>query len=122
MKKVPLLQSLDEVDLARLADELTSSFFVDSSYIIRQGDSGDTFYIISEGEALITTYFFVFVHDGILHFNYSTKKSGEDGPVLAKLGPGDYFGEMALLGDDTRQENLFDISVCANFELNFITG
>ena len=52
--------------------------------IFRQGDLGDRIYIISRGKAEV-------VHD----------EGGREIP-LALLGPGEYFGEMALLNQTTR--------------------
>ncbi len=48
--------------------------------IVREGDSGDRFYIVAEGELDV---------------------SQEDAP-LTSLGAGDYFGEIALLRDTAR--------------------
>lgn len=53
--------------------------FAAGEQIIRQGDDAVGFYLIVEGSAEV--------------------RSG--GTVLARLGPGDYFGEMALLLEDT---------------------
>lgn len=53
--------------------------FAAGEQIIRQGDDAVGFYLIVEGSAEV--------------------RSG--GAVLARLGPGDYFGEMALLLENT---------------------
>ena len=53
--------------------------FATGEQIIRRGDDAVAFYLIVEGSAEV--------------------RSGET--VLARLGPGDYFGEMALLLEDT---------------------
>ena len=53
--------------------------FAAGEQIIRQGDDAVGFYLIVEGSAEV--------------------RSG--GAVLAQLGPGDYFGEMALLLENT---------------------
>jgi NADH dehydrogenase len=52
--------------------------------IFRQGDLGDRIYIISRGRAEVV------------------RNEGDDELSLALLGPGEYFGEMALLNQTTR--------------------
>ncbi len=56
---------------------------------MRQGASGDTFYIISEGKVRVT-------------------QKGENGKEeqIPTLGNGDYFGEQALLKTDVRTANV----------------
>lgn len=58
--------------LDALADEITVSA---GRELIRQGELGREFIIIEEGEAAVT----------------------RDGEPVASLGPGDHFGELALL-------------------------
>jgi CRP-like cAMP-binding protein len=50
------------------------------SVIVKQGDAGDRFYLVAEGELEVT----------------------QDGTTIGQLGPGDYFGEIALLRDVAR--------------------
>jgi len=52
--------------------------------VFRQGDRGDALYLIRSGQADVVA-----------------TRNGE-GRVLRQLGPGDYFGEIALLGKATR--------------------
>jgi len=54
--------------------------------IIRQGDPGDYFYIVRDGRCSVTR----------------TTKGRPDGIRLAELGPGDGFGEEALISDSPR--------------------
>ncbi|WP_070988716.1 cyclic nucleotide-binding domain-containing protein [Halofilum ochraceum] len=54
--------------------------------VIRQGESGDYFYIIREGRCLVTR----------------ATKAKPDGIRLAELGQGDSFGEEALISDKER--------------------
>lgn len=70
---------LDEID--RLADEVHVAA---GKTVMRQGDLGQEFAVISEGEADVV----------------------KDGKVVATLGPGAYFGEVALLDAVTRTASI----------------
>ncbi|KAM8743044.1 cGMP-dependent protein kinase 1-like isoform 1-T1 [Acanthopagrus schlegelii] len=86
LRSVPSFQSLPEDILSKLADVLEETHYSDSDYIIRQGATGDTFFIISEGQVKI-----------------SQQNSGSDEQVPVKtLSKGDWFGEQALKGEDVR--------------------
>jgi CRP-like cAMP-binding protein len=54
--------------------------------VIRQGDGGDYFYIIRDGRCLVTR----------------ATRAKPEGVRLAELGPGDSFGEEALISDKER--------------------
>ena len=58
--------------------------------VIRQGDAGDYFYIIRDGRCLVTR----------------TTKTKPDGVKLAELGPGDSFGEEALISNKERNATI----------------
>ncbi len=67
----------DLAEIDRLADEV---HVLAGRTVIRQGDLGQEFALIVSGEADIV----------------------KDGEIVATLGPGDYFGEVALLDSITR--------------------
>jgi len=58
--------------------------------VIRQGDAGDYFYIIREGRCRVTR----------------ATKARPDGVRLAELGPGDSFGEEALISEKARNATI----------------
>jgi CRP-like cAMP-binding protein len=72
------------------------------SVIVRQGEPGDSFFVIAEGEVQIE------------------RSAADDGEpqVIAMLGAGDYFGELALLNDEPRNASVVAASVCRTFELS----
>src|ERR687897_748410 len=77
---VPLFKSLSKKELelvARQADEVDVQA---GKVLAKQGDLGDTFFVIESGAAEVT----------------------RDGGHVADLGPGDFFGEIALLEADRR--------------------
>jgi CRP-like cAMP-binding protein len=79
--RVPLLSGLDGKELKRLAEVFTERAFAAGDVVVRQGDErGIGFFVITEGTARVSA-------------------NGKD---LAVLGPGDHFGEIALIGDRVR--------------------
>ncbi|MGH0180783.1 UNVERIFIED_CONTAM: hypothetical protein FKN15_019051 [Acipenser sinensis] len=86
LRSVPSLQELQEDVLSKLADVLEETHYDEGDYIIRQGASGDTFFIISKGKVSVT----------------QQKVANEDPVFLCTLSRGDWFGEQALKGEDVR--------------------
>lgn len=87
-----LTESLSKTEISRIADALIEKTFRDGEYAVRQGDNGDEFFIIAEGNARVF------------------KSYGDDDHVdLAKLGPGDFFGELALITDNPRAANVTSV-------------
>jgi CRP/FNR family transcriptional regulator, cyclic AMP receptor protein len=87
----PLFAPLDCHDRERVIWRMTISSFDLGAVIVRQGDTATAFYLILSGEVEVT------------------HTAGADGcatTVLATLGPGDVFGEMALLDDGTRSSSV----------------
>ena len=77
---VPLFESLSDDELA----ELTGWFHVQHAgeglRLVGEGAPGYTFFVLGDGSATVTV----------------------DGQRLALLGPGDFFGEVAILGAGRR--------------------
>jgi len=90
LKIVPLLSTLPPSVLAKISDVLEVEIYNKGDYIVREGTSGDTFYIISDGSVKVT------------------KKSEKDlkEEQIRTLTKGDYFGEQALLKTDLRTANV----------------
>jgi CRP/FNR family cyclic AMP-dependent transcriptional regulator len=77
---VPLFADLDRRELQGLANTMKERTFQPGSTIATEGQSGVGFFVIAEGTANVS-------------------RGGES---LATLGPGDYFGEIALIDDGLR--------------------
>jgi MFS family permease len=77
---IPIFAPLAGATLEHLAGRLVPVVADPGTEVIRQGTVGDRFYVVVEGELGVSV----------------------DGTVLPALGPGDYFGEIALLRDVPR--------------------
>lgn len=66
---------MDRFDRLRLADAFETKEYEKGDVIVKQGEKGDQFFVIEEGEAVVT----------------------KDGAVVNSLKPGSYFGELAVL-------------------------
>ncbi|XP_024913314.1 cGMP-dependent protein kinase 1 isoform X2 [Cynoglossus semilaevis] len=90
LRSVPSFQPLSEETLSKLADVMEETHYDEGEYIIRQGATGDTFFIISKGKV-----------------NVTQESSANQEPVhLRELARGDWFGERALQGEDIRTANV----------------
>ncbi|XP_071338674.1 cGMP-dependent protein kinase 1 [Trachinotus anak] len=89
LSSVPFLQSLPEDAIMKMSDLMEETHYSEGDYIIRQGATGDTFYIISKGQVKVTE-----------------KKPGHEEIVLSKLTERHWFGEKALWGEDVRTVNV----------------
>ncbi|KAI4147394.1 MAG: hypothetical protein LQ340_005571 [Diploschistes diacapsis] len=83
LEEVPLLSSLTPYERAKIADALETQRFEPGNQIIREGDKGESFYILESGTA-------------------SVYKHVTGSEVLKTYHKGDYFGELALLDDKPR--------------------
>eukprot|EP00191_Tetraselmis_sp_GSL018_P002817 CAMPEP_0177614176 /NCGR_PEP_ID=MMETSP0419_2-20121207/22512_1 /TAXON_ID=582737 /ORGANISM="Tetraselmis sp., Strain GSL018" /LENGTH=708 /DNA_ID=CAMNT_0019111209 /DNA_START=131 /DNA_END=2257 /DNA_ORIENTATION=- len=84
LNSVPILTSLSNAEKMRLVDALEEKTFQPGQRVITQGDKGDLFYIIKDGEA-------------------SVFEEDKDGPKQVNhLFKADFFGEKALLSDEPR--------------------
>nr|XP_020450221.1 cGMP-dependent protein kinase 1-like [Monopterus albus] len=90
LSSVPFLQPLPQDVIMKMSELMEETHYTQGDYIIRQGASGDTFYIISKGQVKVTE-----------------KKPGhEEQIVLCKLSERQWFGEKALWGEDIRTVNV----------------
>ncbi|HEU5320432.1 MAG TPA: cyclic nucleotide-binding domain-containing protein, partial [Methylomirabilota bacterium] len=91
LARSPLFSHLGRLDRARLAGELEEMHFTPGQAIVRQGDRPDGFYVIKHGRAA--------VQDDTAP---SAAGDGAQAQPLTTLGPGEVFGEMALLTESPR--------------------
>jgi CRP/FNR family transcriptional regulator, cyclic AMP receptor protein len=80
LQRVPLFADFEPGELERLARSFKERTFASGSTVVGEGKTGAGFFVIESGEASVTV------------------RGGERG----KLGPGDYFGEIALIDEGAR--------------------
>jgi len=84
LNTIPFMKSVTRAEIQELAYQLTRRTFRKDEIIIKQGEPGTLFYIISKGKVKVVKEKFF-------------KKT-----QLAELGAGSFFGEMALIEDFPR--------------------
>ncbi|CAD8141548.1 unnamed protein product [Paramecium pentaurelia] len=90
LKQIELLSMMDPYERSHVADAIRSANFQKGDYVIREGEQGDIFYMIEEGELIAT----------------KTLSQGQEPVKVFQYKEGDYFGELALLKDIPRQANV----------------
>jgi CRP-like cAMP-binding protein len=90
LKTVPLFRALRDNELQRLAQAATVRAYRAGRLIVRQDDTAMTLYCVLSGAVRIQR----------------EPSGGTPGVVLAELGPGGFFGEMALLDDFPRSASV----------------
>jgi CRP/FNR family cyclic AMP-dependent transcriptional regulator len=80
LRRVPIFSDLDKKELERIAASMKSRTFNAGDTVTAEGQTGIGFFVIDSGEAKVTI----------------------GGQERRRLGPGDYFGEVALLNESAR--------------------
>jgi len=80
LRDVELFRGVDPEHLARIADAAVEVDFPAGRPIARQGEGGPGFYLIVSGLVRVV----------------------RDGDVIARLGPGEFFGELSVLDGQPR--------------------
>jgi CRP-like cAMP-binding protein/di/tricarboxylate transporter len=96
LARSPLFSHLGRLDLARLAGELEEMHFTPGQVIVRHGDRPDGFYVIKYGRAA------VLAGTAVVPAPHDATNQPDGDQRLTTLGPGEVFGEMALLTDSPR--------------------
>jgi CRP/FNR family transcriptional regulator, cyclic AMP receptor protein len=80
LKRVPLFSDLDDAERKQIASSMKSRTFSAGQEIAVEGESGVGFFVIEDGQAKVTV----------------------GGDEVRTLGPGEYFGEVALITQGAR--------------------
>jgi CRP-like cAMP-binding protein len=100
LARVPLFSGLSGRQLKRLAREAREREFRVGTEIVREGEmSGVGFFVIRDGEATVSV----------------------GGKKLATLGPGDHFGELAMIAERPRTATVTANTRVSCVDINFWT-
>ena len=84
IRRVPLFSSASKPQLAEIASIADEIDLPAGKTLIKEGDSGHEFFVIIEGTAVVE----------------------RGGKKVAELGPGDFFGEIALIAKTPRNATI----------------
>eukprot|EP00903_Cladosiphon_okamuranus_P009035 g8638.t3 len=94
MKEVPLLANLPMLSLHALQQTLRHQTFSAGDYIVRQGEAGETFYMIVKGTV------------DVLETSIDPETGDERTKLLVQMFEGHYFGELALIYGEPRNASV----------------
>ena len=89
LPKVELFAGLSEDEQAALEGSCVTRNYPRNTVVINENDFADSLYVIESGRVKV----------------YCSDKNGKE-YIMNTLGPGDYFGELALLDDDRRSASV----------------
>ena len=80
LARAPLLAGVDPEGIAMIAKRVVEVEFPKDAVIARQGDVGTGFFLVASGSVRVV----------------------RDGATIARIGPGDFFGELSVLDGQPR--------------------
>jgi len=84
LASVPLFSGVKPKELKKLSKRMTERSFNEGDEITREGESGIGFFVIEDGNATVSVA----------------------GDIVRTLGPGDHFGEIALIDSGPRSATI----------------
>ena len=84
LKKVPLFSGLDDKELKEIANSMRERKFRAGDTVTQEGAGGVGFFVVESGQADVNV----------------------GGEAKGSVGPGDYFGEIALINESPRTATL----------------
>jgi cAMP-dependent protein kinase regulator len=93
---ITLFERMDSFEQNKLCDALKIEKFAAGDFVIKQGEPGESFYILEAGECTATKVF----------------KPGEAAKEVLHYHRGDYFGELSLLHNEPRAASVIAKTEC----------
>jgi CRP/FNR family transcriptional regulator, cyclic AMP receptor protein len=97
LQRVPLFADLNRREVEKIARLFKERRFSEGETVVREGSGGAAFFLIDSGEATVSV----------------------GGKERAKLKPGDYFGEIALIDEGARSATITASSDLVCYGLTF---
>ena len=97
LRRVPLFADLSKREAQQIARLFKERRFAEGETVVREGSDGAAFFVIDSGEASVSV-------------------GGKD---RAALGPGDYFGEIALIDEGARMATITALSELVCYGLTY---
>ena len=97
VERVPLFADLDRREVEQIARLFKERHFAEGETVVREGSGGAAFFLIVSGEATVSV----------------------GGAPRRSLGPGDYFGEIALIDEGPRSATITATSELECYGLTF---
>ena len=97
---------MDASERSKLADAIHEKWYNQGDFVIREGETGDDFYMLMSGTAIAT----------------KTIEPGKPPHEVAQYKEGDYFGERALLQGEPRAANIIATSDKLQVFSNLLTS
>jgi len=105
LSKIELLDTMDPYERSKISDVALPVQYKAGEIVIKQGEPGDKFYFIEDGEAVAT----------------KVLPGRKEAEVVYNYSPGDYFGELALLKGEVRAANVIAKTNLSLLALNRVT-
>jgi CRP-like cAMP-binding protein len=97
LQRVPLFAGLDQKELERLSGSFKERTFPAGESVATEGEGGAGFFVIESGEGVVRVH----------------------GEERGRLGPGDYFGDVALIDQGDRTASIEAVSDLKTYGLTF---
>jgi len=95
LDRVHLFSELAPADTRVLTEHCTTRTYPGNTILITEGDETDSLYVIAEGQVKA----------------YASDEHGKE-VILSMMGPGEYFGELALVDDAPRSASIMTLTSC----------
>src|SRR5262245_48249520 len=103
LKEIPLFSEMDQEEVSTVFSLMDRHIFAPGQVIMRQGEPGDYFYVVVQGEV-----------------QFLVQDAGGQELVIDEVGPGGFFGELSMLTGEPRSARVKAINEVVTLALDRI--